>query len=57
MANISMHLWGYDLLEQWKTQTYIFQISEKNHKIKNASELNIKSYYQEESQTIHVVRK
>lgn len=52
-----MNLWGRDLLQQWKTQINITPISDTNHKIKNASEKNIKRYYQEQSQIVQVVYK
>jgi hypothetical protein len=52
-----MNVWGCDLLQQWKAQINIPPISKTNHKIKNASEKNIKWYYQGQSQTVQVVHK
>ena len=52
-----MNLWGHHLFQQWKTQINISTISETNHKIKNASERNIKRGCQEQSQTIQIVHK
>lgn len=46
VVNTAMDLWGCDLLQQWKALINILLISETNHKIKNASERNIKMYYQ-----------
>lgn len=42
VANTAMNLWGRDLLQQWKTQINILPASETSHKVKNASEKDIK---------------
>lgn len=42
MANIAVNLWWHDLLQKWKTEINIPLISETNHKVNNASEINIK---------------
>ena len=52
-----MNLWGHDLLQQWKTWINIPSVSETSHKIKTASEKNIKRCYQELSKIIQVVFK
>jgi hypothetical protein len=49
VANIAMNLWGPNLLQQCKVQINIPPTSEASHKVKNASEKNIKRYYQEQS--------
>ena len=41
----------------WKTWINIPPISETSNKIKNVSERNIKRYYKEQLQTIHIVYK
>lgn len=48
VATTDMNLWVRDFLQQWKTR-FITPISDTNHKIKNASEKNIKRYCQEQS--------
>lgn len=52
-----LNLWDHDLLQQWKTEINIPLVSETSHKIKTASEKNIKSCYQELSKIIQVVLK
>lgn len=41
--------------KQWETQITILSVSETNYKIKNASERNIKMYFQEQSPIIQAV--
>ena len=41
IANIAMNLWGCDLLQQWKTQINISQMSETNCKVIYVPEKNI----------------
>ena len=56
VPNTAMKLWRGGLLQQWKRKINIPPISETNHKIKNASEKNIKRY-QKQSQIIKAVHK
>jgi hypothetical protein len=57
VANTGINLWGCNLFQQWKTQINTPPISETSHKIKSASEKNIKNYYQEQLQTLQAIHK
>ena len=57
MADTAENLWGYDLLQQWNSQINIPPISKTNCKKRNASERNIKRYYQGQSHSIQTVHK
>lgn len=57
VANITMNLWGRDLLQQCNTHINIPPISETNHKLAHVTERNIRRYCSNEwSPAIHIIQ-